>query len=90
MFRTGVQHISTVLGLYSTNTAYKKYAKGKTRMAGGGLLFYFYRVGVVMCSGTVEGGSVNRCFQVGKFSRKVGYGKLGRGRQPISTARGNI
>jgi hypothetical protein len=44
---------------------------------------------------TVEGGSVNRCFQVRKVSRKVRYGKPGRRRRPayvgsISTARGNM
>jgi hypothetical protein len=33
---------------------------------------------------------INRCFQVGKFSRKVRYGKIGRGRRPISAVRGNI
>jgi hypothetical protein len=38
----------------------------------------------------LEGGSVNRCSQVGNFFRKVGYGKLGRGHWPISTARGNM
>jgi hypothetical protein len=35
----------------------------------------------------IEGGSVNRCFQVGTFSRKVRYGKPGRRRRPISAAR---
>jgi hypothetical protein len=39
---------------------------------------------------SVEGGSVNRCFQVENNSRKAGCGKLGRGRLPTSTARGNM
>jgi hypothetical protein len=38
----------------------------------------------------IEGGSVNRCFQVGKVSRKARCGKIGRRRRPVSTARGNI
>ena len=38
---------------------------------------------------SLEGGSVNRCFQVGKVSRKARCGKTGRRRRPISTARGN-
>ena len=38
----------------------------------------------------LEGGSVNRCFQVVKVSRKARCGKIGRRRRPISTARGNM
>jgi hypothetical protein len=30
----------------------------------------------------IEGGSVNRCFQVGKVSRKARCGKIGRRRRP--------
>jgi hypothetical protein len=40
--------------------------------------------------GGIEGSSANRCFQVGKVSRKARCGKIGRRRRPISTARGNM
>jgi hypothetical protein len=43
----------------------------------------------IYTSQVIEGGSINRCFQV-DFSRKAGCGKLGRERRPISTARGNM
>ena len=35
----------------------------------------------------LEGGSVNRCFQVGKASRKARCGKIGRRRRPIISPR---
>jgi hypothetical protein len=51
-------------------------------------------IGTVRALYSIEGGSVNininRCFQVGKVSRKARCGKTGRRRRPISAARGNI
>ena len=60
--------------------------------AGGGCLNVFYTfcrqplfIRVLLTH--VEGGSVNRCLQVGKVSRKARCGKIGRRLRPISRIR---
>jgi hypothetical protein len=51
---------------------------------------FFHRPNFKKVKMALEGGSVNRYFQVGKVSRKARCGKIGRRRRPISTARGNM